>query len=118
MLVGFGLIGLWFLFRYYNPYEHNFFPKCPIYVSTGYQCPGCGTQRALHFLTNFEISKALHENFLLIVSIPYLLFGFIVEYLPTSKFRETVRKRFYGWTAAWVAFVLIIGWWVVRNIVF
>ena len=87
VLIAVALVGLWFLFRQYNPYEHNFFPKCPIYSVTGYQCPGCGAQRAMHFLSNAQLEKALHENFLLVVSIPYLLFGFIVEYLPTSKFR-------------------------------
>ena len=47
--IGFLSIGLIVVTLYFfiNP-STAFFPKCPIYSTTGIYCPGCGSQRALH----------------------------------------------------------------------
>ena len=44
------------------PSEHSFFPKCSLYVATGFFCPGCGSTRALFHLTHGNVLEALRLN--------------------------------------------------------
>jgi len=53
-----GATALFFL----NPSEHSFFPKCSLYVATGFSCPGCGSTRALFHLTHGNVLEALRLN--------------------------------------------------------
>ena len=45
-----------------NPNENSFFPKCSLYVATGYTCPGCGSTRALYHLTQGNVLEAFRLN--------------------------------------------------------
>ena len=45
-----------------NPNENSFFPKCSLYVATGYTCPGCGSTRALYHLTHGNVLEAFRLN--------------------------------------------------------
>ena len=53
-----GGVALFFL----NPSEHSFFPKCALYMATGFSCPGCGSTRALFHLTHGNVLEALRLN--------------------------------------------------------
>lgn len=53
-----GGVALFFL----NPSEHSFFPKCALYMATGFSCPGCGSTRALYQLTHGDVLEALRLN--------------------------------------------------------
>jgi hypothetical protein len=68
----------------YNPVESFFFPKCPFLTLTGYKCPGCGSQRAIHALLHLDIRSAFQHNALLIISIPYILLLLITKIPPFS----------------------------------
>jgi Protein of unknown function (DUF2752) len=52
------------LFRF--PPEHfAFYPACPFHTLTGWDCPGCGSTRALAALLHGELLRALSLNPLL-----------------------------------------------------
>jgi len=106
------------VYRIYNPILDVFFPKCPFFVITGFKCPGCGSQRAIHYLLNFDISKAINENVLLVLSIPYILTGFVFESVlePSDKILKW-RKRLFGQRAIIIIVAIIVAFWVVRNLV-
>ena len=53
-----GGVALFFL----NPSEHSFFPKCALYMATGFSCPGCGSTRALYQLTHGDVLEAMRLN--------------------------------------------------------
>ena len=59
ILIVAAIIVVYYLF---NPAQYSFFPRCPSKLITGYDCPGCGTQRAFHALLNGNIAEALHYN--------------------------------------------------------
>ena len=40
-----------------DPARHPF-PRCMFLTLTGWQCPGCGSQRALHALLHGDIASA------------------------------------------------------------
>lgn len=104
-------------YKFFNPIQYNLFPKCPFYAITGYKCPGCGSQRAIHYLLNFDLPNAWKQNFLLIIAIPYIIIGLIFEYqkYPTPKMLKW-RKILYGYKAIIIVFIIVIGFWIIRNL--
>lgn len=107
------LVAIYFFF---DPGENMYFPKCPVFALTGYRCAGCGAQRAVHHLLHLQVGQAFAQNPLLVASIPYLALGFALEWPPARLRFPALRQRFYGKTAAYLAFVLILAFMVWRNI--
>jgi len=98
-----------------DPTTHGFFPVCPLYVMTGFACPGCGLTRGFHALFHGDIRTALDFNALLPVWAAILL------WVWASLFVFAVRgkglpmwptKTKFLWT--FMTFLLIFG--VLRNI--
>lgn len=112
------IVGLAILYKLYSPAEYILFPKCLFRAATGLQCPGCGSQRAIHSLLNFDILNAVKENAILVISIPYLLTGMLFDTIKSNNgsFLKW-RKILFGEKAIWGILSKIILFWVVRNIV-
>jgi hypothetical protein len=105
------------LYRINDPAKSNYFPKCPFYELTGFKCPGCGSQRAIHHLLNAEIYQAFKENALLVISIPYLLTGFSFDLIKNPGERILKwRKILFGKKAIYLILSVIIAFWILRNI--
>jgi hypothetical protein len=107
------------LYANYNPSESQFFPKCPFYLVTGYQCPGCGFQRALHQLFSGNIAAAFRYNPLIFFLLPYLLTLIYLEYFANKTRPTTITFRrifLHKWTMIAIA-VLIMVFTIVRNII-
>ncbi|MCW0483449.1 DUF2752 domain-containing protein [Gaoshiqia sediminis] len=105
------------LYRTYNPNGNVYFPKCPFRELTGLKCPGCGSQRAAHYLLNFNIFNAIKENVILVLSIPYIMTGLVFDSL--KKPNENIlkwRKILFGRIAIFVILTIIIAFWILRNI--
>ncbi|NGF55982.1 DUF2752 domain-containing protein [Parapedobacter sp. SGR-10] len=116
VMLGIGSTGVLFMYKYFNPLNHALFPKCPLKHLTGLDCPGCGSQRALHHLLNGEIEQSFLQNPLLFLMVPYLLLGFYLQLVPEPTVRELkLRKALYGYRAIQVVFVVIILFTIVRN---
>lgn len=111
-----GIVGI-LLYKYFNPIDHAFFPKCPVKHVTGLDCPGCGSQRALHFALNGDFSQAFAQNQLIFILLPYILLGFYLQLVPHPTQGELrLRKLLYGSTAIQVVFVIIVLFTIVRNV--
>lgn len=105
------------LYKNYNPLESAFFPACPFRSLTGLLCPGCGSQRAIHHLLNFDIAGAFRENMLLVIAIPYLIAGWAIELIPhPGAMLLKWRKILYGPRAIFVILFVIITYWILRNL--
>jgi len=104
-----GAAGGWILFHY-PPASTPFYPKCTFYVLTGLQCPGCGTTRALYQLVHGHVREAFALNPLLFAILVCALFA-----LPSFVRGETPRFMTRPWFG-WGSFVVVTGWWVVRNL--
>ena len=59
------IIGL-VLVKNFNPEEESFFIPCMFHKITGLKCPGCGMTRAMHYLVNGNIKKAVWYNLMII----------------------------------------------------
>ena len=98
-----------------NPFTSAFAPKCIFRLLTGYDCPACGIQRSLHALLNGDTVTALRYNYFLLISIPYFLAVAITTFWKADLI---VKMGYYVQHPKVVRaiLVLIIIWWIVRNI--
>ena len=100
---------------HYDPITTLWMPKCPLYLITGWRCPGCGLQRALHALLQGRCFEAIHYNYFIFVILPYISSLMAQFFFPFGKEKRNLEKnnnnkRFNYWCAA-SAFI----WLVVRN---
>ena len=98
-----------------NPETALWVPKCSIKTFTGYDCPACGTQRALHALLHGRFLAALRYNLFMIVSIPYfaaVIYTTIGKSATAARMRKYVQHRY----AIYTYIFLFIVWWIIRNI--
>ncbi len=110
-LAGLAVAGLFYY--YVNP-SSGLMPRCVFHTLTGYDCPGCGLQRALHALLHGHIADAWHYNAYIFFAIPVAAFYIFVE-----SFRNEWPVLHYRATRPGIIIAImlsIIFWWVFRNI--
>jgi hypothetical protein len=61
-----------------DPHQPGHYPTCPFLALTGWFCPGCGSLRALHDLTQLDVAGAWGMNPLLLVVLPFLLVTWVL----------------------------------------
>lgn len=112
-----GIVAGLFLLFLVNPEQSAYLPKCSFYALTGFECPACGTQRAIHQLLHLHPKEAFRYNPFLLVSLPYLsLFVWTEWFDPAKKCPRLYafcRHRYvlHGYV------LLIILWWIGRNLI-
>jgi hypothetical protein len=84
-----------------------YWPKCPIYWTTGIYCPGCGGLRATSALLNGDIVAAVNQNVFVFLAPVLVLVGFLVQ-----------RTKKPHLTKLFVAFVAITAliYTILRNL--
>lgn len=115
-LVCFVLGGIFFLFYTFNPTEHSFFLSCPFKHITGYYCPGCGSQRAIHQLAHGNIISALSFNPLMVLSLPVVIYGVGVKawnYIFSTQYRVGL---FSSNLFIYTFFTIVLLYWFLRNL--
>ena len=55
---------------FFDPARYAIYPVCPWHALTGWDCPGCGTLRALHQLTHGNLAAAWRLNPLTVALLP------------------------------------------------
>jgi hypothetical protein len=111
------VLGVFLIFNMFNPYQYTFYPKCIFHELTGFKCPGCGSQRAIHYLANLDLVHAFNENALLVLSIPYVLVWGYCK-IPSKKSDRLLAfiKFLFGRKALFVMLAIVIAFWIIRNI--
>jgi len=97
-----------------DPAQHEFFPRCVFLNLTGYKCPGCGSQRALHALLHGDVVGAFKFNAMLLVAIPWLAVCIYGEAIRTSN--PARYARINSPRLIMLLLVAILAWWLLRNI--
>ena len=86
VIVAAALAGLYYFF---DPSKERFFIACPLKTLTGYECAGCGSQRALHALLHFEWIKALRLNALFVLMLFLVgIYGLIRSFADKQYLRK------------------------------
>lgn len=95
-----------------DPNRPGHYPTCPFLLVTGWWCPACGGLRCVHELTRGDLSAALHDNVLVVVSV-VLATAFWVRwtYRAAHGRRSPVpgvsRRWLWGLIAVLVAFTVL-----------
>jgi len=108
------LVFLVWVFFNFSPEENDFFPKCPFLILTGLKCPGCGSQRAVHYLLNLEIYNAFQQNKLIVIFIPYLIANFISRQFNFYKTLDVLESSY----AVKSILILVLSYFILRNILY
>lgn len=82
------LAGLVVLYLY-DPVEASFYPRCPLFLLTGWQCAGCGTLRAAHCLLHGAVPQAMAYNPFFVCVAPLVLVALC--------FRRLVYACWFPW---------------------
>ena len=86
-------------------------PHCIVKTYTGLDCPGCGSQRAVHALLHGDISGAFRYNAFLFVALLYIVVVGIAQLCDRRLYAALTSAR-----AAYSVLVAVIVWCVVRNV--
>lgn len=102
------------LYFIYDPAVSVWAPKCVFHAITGYDCPGCGSQRMIHALLHGDIAQAWHANAFLLCASPWLALMAVAACFRTSM------PRLYSAVNSLPAIIItaaaIIAWTILRNI--
>ncbi len=112
LLGGFALI-----YYFFNP-STTFFIPCPLHYITGFYCPGCGSQRAIHLLLHGDLIGAFRFNPLMVLTLPILIYGLGItaaNWIFGTSYRFML---FYSKLFIFGYFGLAILYWILRNLSF
>lgn len=103
-----------FIYHSFDPSQSMWFPRCPSKLITGFDCPGCGSQRAVHSLLNGDFAGMMRYNALLL---PALL---MIGCIGAAKLLQNRYPRFYkavtGNAAVYSVLAVVLFWTVLRNL--
>ena len=105
------------VFHVFDPAQHTFFPPCLFHKLTGWDCAGCGGQRALHQLLHGHLLVAFRLNPLVFVLLPLLLYWLVLK-LRANLTGKPEHQQTLPPVWAWIVLVLILSFAVLRNLPF
>ena len=108
--------GLFSLYHFFNPATHSYFIPCPFNYLTGYHCPGCGSQRAIHQLLHLNVLAAFRLNPLMVLSLPLIIYGLGINAWNYIFDTQHSIKLFYNEIFIYGYFGIAILYWIVRNL--
>ncbi len=115
-LIVIGIVVLVVIYKNFNPL-HFLFPRCPVNMLTGLYCPGCGSQRSLHAIFNFDIQEAFSHNILVTVFVFAFIIDVIFMIFKIEKYRPSYFLKYNKYASRIILYLFII-FTVLRNIPF
>jgi len=94
--------------------ESGYFPACIVKKATGFDCPGCGSQRAIHALLQGQLLDAWRFNALMLMLTPLAIAAIIIE-AWRERWPRIHRIMSSKWTAATIIAVITL-WTIIRNL--
>ncbi len=118
LLLAGGLLAASLALHVRDPHQSGSWGYCPWLVLTGTACPGCGGLRAVNDLTHGDVAAAFSSNALLVASLPVVagLWTRSVVHRWRDE-RVPLPPAAVAW-AGGAALVLLLLFWVVRNLPF
>ena len=107
------LAGAAYLFVF-EPGKTGLFPVCLFRFLTGYQCPGCGSTRAMHQLLHGHVVAAFELNPFFLLAMPFLLYA-LVRYSVVVMRGGVSRQNTLPAPYIYALFVVVLSFWIFRN---
>lgn len=110
-----GAVALLVFYATVDPSTSRYVPRCLFHALTGLECPGCGSQRALHALLMGDFRGAWHYNALVVAGIiPVMLY----LYAELTRLRHPrLYASLNSMPAIIIAGIVIVGWGIGRNLI-
>jgi Protein of unknown function (DUF2752) len=99
---------------WFEPGKTGIFPVCPFRALTGFNCPGCGTTRALHQLLHGHVVAAIELNPLTILLLPVLVYA-LVSFTKSAIIGRPMPDISIQPRYVWLSLIVVFGFWVFRN---
>jgi Protein of unknown function (DUF2752) len=110
------LTGAAYLFVF-EPGKTGFFPVCVFRFLTGYQCPGCGSTRAMHQLLHGHLLAAFMLNPFFLLALPFLL-NALIRYSVVVMRGGVPRQNTVPAPYIYALFFVVLSFWIFRNTAF
>jgi len=91
---------------------------CPLLTLTGIRCPLCGGTRCFKALAGFDFAKAVYYNPLVVVMTAVLGYMYVRLALSCCMRNYVPYKPKISDNMMWVALIIFISFFVVRNMPF
>ena len=98
----------------FEPGKTGHFPVCLFRFLTGYQCPGCGSTRAMHQLLHGHVVAAFMLNPLFLLAIPFLLYA-LLRYSVIVMRGGVPRHNTLSPSFIYGLFFVVLSFWIFRN---
>lgn len=98
--------------------KENVYVSCTFKTLTGWDCSGCGGQRALYHLLHFEFLDALRYNAFFVLLIPYLALLFYYEIRRMIWKTPVPRNFFTSGKMVWIFLAVLFLFGILRNLPF
>lgn len=108
------IVATMILYYRFNPADCVWMPKCPSKFISGYDCPACGSQRALHAVLHGRLGEAWHLNPFICIALPFVA-AVIWSTFPRLRGSATVRRITHSRMAARIYIAAFFAWWILRN---
>lgn len=106
-----GAVALLVAYFIRDPALGGLYPSCPLHTLTGLQCPGCGSQQALHDLLHARPVEAFRHNALFVLAPVLIGLHMLIVRRMRRRSEPTWRALLTGWS------IVIIAWSIGRNLV-
>jgi len=119
LFIGLGVLALVVglaVFRAFDPAHHGFFPRCAIHTLTGLECPGCGGQRAVHYLLHGEFSAAFRANAILLSLLIPMGVWLGLRWALQRLSGRSLPALFLNRTAIWLLLAALLLFGILRNL--
>ena len=95
--------------------DSGFYPRCLFLQLTGWECPGCGSQRAIHALMHGDWAGAWSYNRALPFLVALMVVAGAVSVIPGRfpRLHRMVSSR----AGLLAVLALIVAWTVARNVI-
>lgn len=113
IVVASALIALFVILFVFDPDTTHWMPQCPSHYLTGYDCPGCGTLRAIHAILHGDIAAAWHFNAALFFAVPLII---ALAFAPYTRIGSPLRRFADSRWTPLTLLLLLIAWTILRNL--
>lgn len=104
------------IYTFFDPAQYVWMPKCPFHLLTGWNCPSCGMQRAIHALLHGHFIQAVSYNYFLVACVPYVVALLMAEVLKWLQRGNEFIRAVQHPVIARVYIIMFFLWWIIRNL--